>query len=114
MIAGVEYLLPSVSLGGAGSYSSAGAICPNLCVELYESCADGNWAAGARAAIQTVAALALVPRPISVVAEGRLRDHGTAGRPDPAAAADRIAGRIKFIEKRLEELGILQSEPHGW
>ncbi len=36
MIAGVEYLLPSVSLGGAGSYSSAGAICPNLCVELYE------------------------------------------------------------------------------
>ena len=42
MIAGVEYLLPSVSLGGAGSYSSAGAICPNLCVELYESCAPAN------------------------------------------------------------------------
>src|SRR3974377_2041122 len=43
MIAGVEYLLPSVSLGGAGSYSSAGAICPNLCIELYESCASGLW-----------------------------------------------------------------------
>ena len=49
MIAGVEYLLPSVSLGGAGSYSSAGAICPNLCVELYESCATGR-VSGARAA----------------------------------------------------------------
>jgi hypothetical protein len=22
--------------------------------------------------------------------------------------------RIKFIEKRLEQLGILQTEPHGW
>jgi hypothetical protein len=22
--------------------------------------------------------------------------------------------RIKFIERRLEELGIVQTEPHGW
>src|SRR5450759_3884555 len=44
MIAGVEYLLPSISLGGAGSYSSAGAICPNLVLRLYESCATRNWA----------------------------------------------------------------------
>ena len=29
LIAGVEYLLPSIPLGGRGSYSSAGAICPN-------------------------------------------------------------------------------------
>ena len=28
MLTGVEYLLPSVPLGGVGSYSAAGSICP--------------------------------------------------------------------------------------
>jgi 4-hydroxy-tetrahydrodipicolinate synthase len=43
MIAGVEFLLPSICLGGAGSYSSAGAICPNLCIQLYEACINNHW-----------------------------------------------------------------------
>jgi 4-hydroxy-tetrahydrodipicolinate synthase len=43
LVTGVEYLLPSVPLGGVGSYSSAGAICPNLCAELFESCVAADW-----------------------------------------------------------------------
>ena len=35
MLTGVEYLLPSVPLGGVGSYSAAGSICPNLCSRLF-------------------------------------------------------------------------------
>ena len=42
MIAGVEFLATSVPLGGAGSYSSSGAICPNLCNALYDACASGD------------------------------------------------------------------------
>jgi 4-hydroxy-tetrahydrodipicolinate synthase len=114
MIAGVEYLLPSVSLGGAGSYSSAGAICPNLCVDLYESCASENWER-ARELQYKLSQLWLLFRdqyPSSLkggcVIMGR--PVGPTRPPLPTASPE----RIKFIEKRLEELGILQSEPHGW
>ena len=114
MIAGVEYLLPSVSLGGAGSYSSAGAICPNLCVELYESCVAGDWDR-ARKAQYKLSELWLLFRdqyPSSLkggcVIMGR--PVGPTRPPLPTASPE----RVKFIEKRLIELGIVDSEPHGW
>ncbi len=114
MIAGVEFLLPSVSLGGAGSYSSAGAICPNLCVELYESCVAGDWDR-ARAAQYKLSQLWLIFRdqyPSSLkggcVIMGR--PVGPTRPPLPTASPE----RIKFIEKRLVELGIVDTEPHGW
>jgi dihydrodipicolinate synthase/N-acetylneuraminate lyase len=114
MIAGVEYLLPSVSLGGAGSYSSAGAICPNLCVELYECCASGKWAR-ARELQYKLSQLWLLFRdqyPSSLkggcVIMGR--PVGPTSPPLPTASPE----RIKHIEQQLEALGILASEPHGW
>ena len=114
MIAGVEYLLPSIPLGGAGSYSSAGAICPNLCVTLYESCASGDWAK-ARECQYKLSQLWQIFRdqyPSSLkggcVIMGR--PVGPTSPPLPTASPE----RIKFIEKRLDELGILQTEPHGW
>ncbi len=114
MIAGVEYLLPSVSLGGTGSYSSAGAICPNLCVELYESCVIGKWDR-ARELQYKLSQLWMLFRdqyPSSL--KGGMvimgRPVGPTSPPLPTASPE----RIKFIEKRLIELGIVQSEPHGW
>ena len=114
MVTGVEYLLPSIPLGGAGSYSSAGAICPNLCVELYEACVTGDWER-ARAAQYKLSELWLLFRdqyPSSLkggcVIMGR--PVGPTRPPLPTASPE----RIKFIAKRLEELGIVESEPHGW
>lgn len=114
MIAGVEYLLPSVALGGAGSYSSAGAICPNLCVELYQSCVEGRWAR-ARELQYKLSQLWLLFRdqyPSSLkggcVIMGR--PVGPTSPPLPTASPE----RIKFIEQQLDALGILDSEPHGW
>jgi dihydrodipicolinate synthase/N-acetylneuraminate lyase len=114
MIAGVEYLVPSISLGGVGSYSSAGAICPNLCIELYESCVSGQWDR-ARAAQYKLSELWLLFRdqyPSSLkggcVIMGR--PVGPTRPPLPTASPE----RIKFIEERLEQLGILRTEPHGW
>jgi 4-hydroxy-tetrahydrodipicolinate synthase len=114
MIAGVEYLLPSISLGGSGSYSSAGAICPNLCVELYESCVAGKWDR-ARELQYKLSELWLLFRdqyPSSL--KGGLvimgRPVGPTRPPLPTATLE----RQKFIEKRLIELDIAQTEPHGW
>lgn len=114
MIAGVEYLLPSVCLGGAGSYSSAGAICPNLCVELYKACASGQWDR-ARELQYKLSQLWLLFRdqyPSSL--KGGMvimgRPVGPTRPPLPTATRE----RQNYIARQLEELGILQSEPHGW
>jgi 4-hydroxy-tetrahydrodipicolinate synthase len=114
MIAGVEYLLPSISLGGAGSYSSAGAICPNLCVQLYEACVGGNWDR-ARELQYKLSQLWLLFRdqyPSSL--KGGMVIMGRPVGPTRAPLPTATPERQKFIEKKLEELGIPQTEPYGW
>ena len=114
LIAGVEWLAPSVPLGGAGSYSSAGAICPNLCTQLYETCVAGDWPR-ARALQYKLARLWDLFRdqyPSSLkggmVIMGRA--VGPTRPPLPTAGPERQA----YIRTQLEELGILDTEPHGW
>lgn len=114
MIAGVEFLLPSVPLGGAGSYSSAGAICPNLCTQLYDACVAADWPR-ARELQYKLARLWDLFRdqyPSSLkggmVAMGR--PVGPTRGPLPTATPERQA----HIRTQLEELGILDTEPHGW
>ena len=114
MIAGVEYLLPSIPLGGAGSYSSAGAICPNLVLQLYESCAAGNWAK-ARECQYKISRLWMIFRdqyPSSL--KGGMvmmgRPVGPTRPPLPTATKE----RQDYIRSQLDDMGILQTEPHGW
>jgi 4-hydroxy-tetrahydrodipicolinate synthase len=114
MIAGVEYLLPSISLGGAGSYSSAGAICPNLCIQLYEACVGGNWH-HARELQYKLSQLWLLFRdqyPSSL--KGGMVIMGRPVGPTRAPLPTATQERQKHIGKKLEELGILQTEPYGW
>ncbi|HTH98873.1 MAG TPA: dihydrodipicolinate synthase family protein [Stellaceae bacterium] len=113
-IAGVEYLTPSVALGGAGSYSSAGAICPKLCVQLYEACASGDWKLARERQAKLSALWGLFRDQYPSSLKGGMvimgRPVGPTRAPLPTASAE----RIKFIEKRLIELGIPETEPHGW
>jgi dihydrodipicolinate synthase/N-acetylneuraminate lyase len=114
MIAGVEFLLPSICLGGAGSYSSAGAICPNLCTELYESCVAGNWDRAREMQYKLSQLWHLFRDQYPSSLKGGMvimgRPVGPTRAPLPTASPE----RTKYIAKKLEELGILQSEPHGW
>ena len=41
LILGVEYMVPSVSLGGVGSMSISGGVAPRMMQKLYELCAAG-------------------------------------------------------------------------
>lgn len=114
MLTGVEYLLPSVPLGGVGSYSAAGSICPNLCNQLFDACVAGDWPR-ARDLQYTLSRLWLLFRdqyPSSL--KGGMvimgRPVGPTRSPLPTATRERQA----FIRSQLEELGILQSEPRGW
>jgi len=114
MIAGVEFLLPSVPLGGSGSYSSAGAICPNLCTELYQSCVDGNWPRARELQYKLAQLWGLFRDQYPSSLKGGMvimgRPVGPTRPPLPTATLE----RQNHIHEQLGALGILESEPHGW
>jgi 4-hydroxy-tetrahydrodipicolinate synthase len=114
MLTGVEYLLPSVPLGGIGSYSAAGSICPNLCTQLFDACIGGDWP-HARELQSKISWLWLLFRdqyPSSL--KGGMvmmgRPVGPTRAPLPTATKERQA----HVHRELERLGILDTEPHGW
>lgn len=114
MIAGVEFLLPSVPLGGAGSYSSAGAICPNLCTQLYESCVAGDWPRARELQYKLAQLWDLFRDQYPSSLKGGMvimgRPVGPTRPPLPTATRE----RQDHIRKQLDALGILETEPHGW
>jgi 4-hydroxy-tetrahydrodipicolinate synthase len=114
MLTGVEYLLPSVPLGGVGSYSAAGSICPNLCNRLFDACVAGDWPR-ARELQYTLSRLWLLFRdqyPSSL--KGGMVIMGRPVGPTRAPLPTATRERQDHIQAQLEELGILQTEPHGW
>ena len=114
MIAGVEFLLPSVPLGGAGSYSSAGAICPNLCTALYDACVAGNWPRARELQYKLARLWDLFRDQYPSSLKGGMvmmgRPVGPTRPPLPTATKERQV----YIRTQLEELGIFDTEPHGW
>ncbi len=114
MIAGVEFLAPCVPLGGAGSYSSAGAICPNLCIKLYEACVAGESARARELQFKLARLWDLFRDQYPSSLKGGMvvmgRPVGPTRPPLPTATKERQA----YIGVQLEELGIAQTEPHGW
>ena len=114
MIAGVEFLLPSVPLGGAGSYSSAGAICPNLCTQLYEACVAAEWERARTLQYKLSRLWDLFRDQYPSSLKGGMvimgRPVGPTRAPLPTATRERQA----HIRTQLEELDILSTEPYGW
>jgi len=114
MISGVEFLAPAIPLGGAGSYSSAGAICPNLCIQLYDACVAGKSALARELQFKLSRLWDLFRDQYPSSLKGGMvlmgRPVGPTRPPLPTASKE----RQDFIAKRLGELGILETEPHGW
>lgn len=114
MITGVEFLLPSVPLGGAGSFSAAGAISPRLCNELYASCVAADWERARAAQYKITRLWTLFREQYPSSLKGAMvmmgRPVGPTRSPLPTATPERKA----YIRTQLEELGILETEPHGW
>ena len=114
MLTGVEFLLPSVPLGGIGSYSAAGSICPNLCNELFDSCMAGEWTRARELQFKMTRLWHLFKDQYPSSLKGGMvimgRPVGPTRAPLPTATPECQA----YIRAQLEELGILQTEPHGW
>jgi len=114
LVTGVEYLLPSVPLGGVGSYSAAGSICPNLCSQLFDACVAGEWLRARELQYKVSHLWGLFRDQYPSSLKGGMvmmgRPVGPTRLPLPTASKERQA----YIRKELEALGIPDTEPYGW
>lgn len=111
---GIEYLLPSMAVGGAGSFSACGAVAPRLVCELYNACASGNFEK-ARDLQYKVSHLWNIIKPgypatIKSTMEIMGRPVGQVRLPI-LPVGDEAKARLR---QELSALGILENEPIGW
>ncbi len=114
IIMGVEHLLPSYALGACGSFSSSGAIAPNLCNKFFAALEAHDWATARECQYKISRLWRLFKEQYPSSLKGAMimmgRPVGPTRSPLPTASRE----RIEYLRQQLEELNILQTEPHGW
>jgi dihydrodipicolinate synthase/N-acetylneuraminate lyase len=114
IIIGVEHLLPAYPLGACGSFSSSGAIAPNLCNKYFAAMVANDWGTARECQFMISRLWRLFKEQYPSSLKGAMimmgRPVGPTRPPLPTATRE----RIEFLRTRLDELGILQTEPHGW
>ncbi len=114
LLTGVEYLLPSIVLGGAGCLSAFGAVAPNLVRDLYQACAARDYDRALNLQDKASHLLQLFkveyPAPIKTAMEIMGRPVGKTRLPIRWLSEE---GK-RQLRNELEALGILDQEPHGW
>ena len=113
VFSGMEYLLSSMPVGGAGTFSFFG-LAPRLVKSLYDACAarDYEQALPLQYKMSHLRSILKAGSPGTVKAAMEImgRPLGPIRRPLQAVSVERRAQ----IHAQLEKLGILQTEPHGW
>ncbi len=114
IIMGVEHLLASYPLGACGSFSSSGAIAPNLCNKFFAALQARDWETARECQFKISALWRLFKEQYPSSLKGAMimmgRPVGPTRSPLPTATKERIG----FLRQQLEDLNILQTEPHGW
>lgn len=115
MLTGIEYLLTSMPVGGAGCFSPSAAIAPGLVRSLYEACRDGDVAAARPLQYRASALWHLLREtgyPASVKAAMAIFGRPVGGVRLPLLDLD--AAATERLRHGLADLGLLDTEPHGW
>jgi dihydrodipicolinate synthase/N-acetylneuraminate lyase len=111
---GVEHLLPGFPLGACGSSSSTGAIAPNFCRKFFAALEANDWETARECQYKVSRLWWLFKDQYPSSLKGAMimmgRPVGPTRSPLPTASKERIA----FLRQQLEELNVLQTEPHGW
>ena len=115
LILGVEYIIPSVSLGGVGSMSIAGGVAPRMMRQLYDLCAAGRFFDAIPLQDKASQFWQLFkpeyPAPIKAAMEMMGRPVGPVRGP-MRSLTDEQKGKLR---KELDALGVFDgSEPFGW
>jgi 4-hydroxy-tetrahydrodipicolinate synthase len=112
---GVEYMLPSIVLGGGvGSMSVAAGVAPNLVKDLYNACDQGQHERALELQDKASQLWQLFkvgyPAPIKAAMEIMGRPVGKTRLPIRPVSEE---GKRRLLEE-LQALGIIDQEPHGW
>jgi dihydrodipicolinate synthase/N-acetylneuraminate lyase len=114
VLPGIEYVLPTVVIGAAGSLSACMAVAPNLVKALFDACARGEYAKAKdlQYRVSRLYHAIRVDYPAGIkAAQGLMgRDAGGVRLPVRAMNDERL-GRIK---SEMTALGLFESEPRGW
>jgi len=114
VFSGVEYALPGVMLGAAGSFSVAGGVAPHLARELLDAALARDYERALPLQYRFSALWHLLhpgyPARFKAAMQIMGRPVGIARQPAPVLDAD----ELKTLEADLEALGITATEPHGW
>jgi 4-hydroxy-tetrahydrodipicolinate synthase len=114
IIMGLEHLLASFPLGAKGSFSSCGAIAPNLCNRFYAALVANDWETARQCQYRITRLYKLFKDQYPSSLKGAMismgRDSGPTRSPLPTASKE----RVEFLCKQLEALGVMDTEPHGW
>lgn len=114
IIMGVEHLLPSYPLGACGSFSSSGAIAPNLCNRFFNSLLDRDWASARQCQFTLSRLWRLFKEQYPSSLKGAMIMMGRAVGPTRSPLPTATKERVEFLRAQLEDMNILQTEPHGW
>lgn len=114
LITGIEYIIPAITLGGIGSMSIFSGVAPRLIQSLYDATIQGRMSEALALQDKFSALWQLgkvgYPAPIKTMMEIMGRPVGNTRLPIIPTNSERRSQ----LESALKELGILDSEPHGW
>ncbi|MBI3044010.1 MAG: dihydrodipicolinate synthase family protein [Betaproteobacteria bacterium] len=115
LLLGVEYIIPSVSMGGVGSMSIAGGVAPRLMQKLYDLCAAGKFfeAAPLQDKASHLWQLFKPEYPAAIKAAMEMMGRPVGPVRGPMRSLD--AGQKQKLRKELEGIGVFDGgEPTGW
>ncbi len=114
IIMGLEHLLASYPLGACGSFSSCGAIAPNLCNRLFAALEANDWETARTCQYKITKLYRLFKDQYPSSLKGAMinmgRPVGPIRPPLPTASKE----RVEFLCRKLEEFDVINTEPHGW
>jgi 4-hydroxy-tetrahydrodipicolinate synthase len=114
IIMGLEHLLASFPLGAVGSFSSCGAIAPNLCNRFYAALVANDWETARQCQYKITKLYRLFKDQYPSSLKGAMISMGRAVGPIRSPLPTASKERVAFLCTQLEALGVMDTEPHGW
>ena len=114
IIMGLEQLLASYPLGACGSFSSCGAVAPNLCNRFFAALEANDWETARTCQYKITRMYRLFKDQYPSSLKGALINMGRPVGPTRPPLPTATKERVEFLCRQLEELDILNTEPLGW
>jgi 4-hydroxy-tetrahydrodipicolinate synthase len=114
IIMGLEHLLASYPLGACGSFSSCGAIAPNLCNRFFAALVANDWQTARTCQYKITKLYRLFKDQYPSSLKGAMINMGRAVGPTRPPLPTASKERVEFLCRQLEELDVINTEPHGW